>query len=42
MEFLGNKLVVKDLIDNALTTDKSKRVSPAQGISYTILNSIRY
>ena len=42
MESLGDKLVAKDLIDNALATDESKRVSPVQGMSYTILNSIRY
>ena len=42
MESLGDELVAKDLIDNALATDESKRVSPAQGMSYTILNSIRY
>ena len=42
MDSLGDELVAKDLIDNALATDESKRVSPAQGMSYTILNSIRY
>ena len=29
IKFLGDKLVIKDLIDNALVTDKSKRVSLA-------------
>ena len=42
MEYLGDKLVAKDLIYNTLATDESKRVSPAQGMTYTILNSIRY
>ena len=42
MEPLGDELDAKDLIDNALATDESKRVSPAQGMTYTILNSIRY
>ena len=42
MDSLGDKLVAKDLIDNALATDESKRVSPTQGMTYTILNSIRY
>ena len=27
LEFLDNKLVIKNLIDNMFTTDKSKRVS---------------
>ena len=42
MESLDDELVTKDLIDNTLATDESKRVSPAQEMTYTILNSIRY
>ena len=42
IESLGDELVAKDLIYNALATDESKRVSPAQGMTYSILNSIRY
>ena len=39
MESLGDELVAKDLIDNALVTDESKRVSLAQEMAHTILNS---
>ena len=39
MESLGDGLVAKDLIDNALVTDESKRVSLAQEMTHTILNS---
>ena len=39
MESLGDELIAKDLIDNALVTDESKRVSLAQEMTHTILNS---
>ena len=38
IKFLGDELIIKDLINNALIIDKSKRVSPAQEITYIILN----
>lgn len=39
MEPLGDELVAKDLIDDALATDESKRVRLSQEMTHTILNS---
>ena len=38
MQSLDDKLITKDLIDNTLATDKSKRVSFSQEKTRTILN----